>query len=135
MRKKAEETIETPVSSLIDIVFLLIIFFVVTASVEKEIVDESITLAQAKEVKVADKVPKGAIIINVTKTGDVNIANQPLSMIQLQNILTASRASYGNHMPILIRADRETLYSEIDKVIAVVGRSGLYKIKLAAIVP
>ena len=48
MRRSSEDTLETPITQMIDIVFLLIIFFVVTASVDKDLVDDTISLAQAK---------------------------------------------------------------------------------------
>jgi biopolymer transport protein ExbD len=132
MKKKASETLEVPVSSMIDITFLLIIFFVVTAAVEKEIVDESIQLAHAKYVKGNDKKDPRTVTINVAPSGDINIGLQPLTLTQLKNVLIASRATLGNSVPILIRSDRSTRYREIDKVIEKVGEAGLYRIQLSA---
>jgi biopolymer transport protein ExbD len=51
MRRSSDATLETPVTQMIDIVFLLIIFFVVTASVDNDLVDNTISLAQAKNTK------------------------------------------------------------------------------------
>jgi len=48
-KKKRAQLAEAsvPISAMIDIVFLLIIFFVVTASIDKEVEDEMITLSNA----------------------------------------------------------------------------------------
>ncbi len=134
MKKKGDETIETPVSSLIDVVFLLIIFFVVTAAVEKEVVDESIKLAQAKYMKEPSARDPRTVTISVAADGRMNTQMQPLSLIALQNMLTAAGKQYGNSLPIVIRVDQETEYTHVDKIVEVVGKSNLYKIKLAAVI-
>jgi len=133
MRKQASHDVEVPISSLIDVVFLLIIFFVVTATIEKAIVDESIRLAHASNSKpVAEEDPR-SIIVNMNKSGAINIAMQPCSLRQLQNILTATSQKHGNSVPVVIRADKETRYKQIDKVMEVIGKAGLYKIKISAV--
>ncbi len=133
MKRLRTEGIETPIASLIDVVFLLIIFFVVTASIERDIVDTTIRLAQAKDLPAVAKKNPNTITINVHRNGDVNIALQPLTLTQLQQILTAVVQEYGNNVPILIRADQNTLYHEIDKVMNVIGKAGLYRVRLAAL--
>ncbi|MBN2451458.1 MAG: biopolymer transporter ExbD [Lentisphaeria bacterium] len=132
MRRRFDETLETPIASLIDVVFLLIIFFVVTAVVEKDVVDESIRLAQAKHVAAIDQKDPRTVTINVTEKGDVNIALQPLNLTQLQQILTATRKQSGDSVPIVIRGDGRTVYGHIDGVMQAVGRTGLYRVRLAA---
>ena len=141
MRKRNEESLQTPIASLIDVVFLLIIFFVVTAAVEKDVVDENIKLAQAKYVRATEKQDPRTIVINVPDPKDpthplhgrLNIALQPLTLTQLKQLLIATRTRSGNMIPIVLRGDRETLYNEVDKVMQVVGEAGLYRVKVSAI--
>ncbi len=133
MKKRTEESLGTPTSSLIDVVFLLIIFFVVTAAVEKDVVDESIRLAQAKYVKATEKKDPRTITLNLRKNGAVNIALQPLSLTQVQQILTATVNKSGNAVPIVIRSDNDALYKEVNNVMEAIGRAGLYRVKLAAV--
>jgi len=133
MKKRADEGVETPIASLIDVVFLLIIFFVVTAAVEKDVIDESIVLAQAKHVKAVEKKERGTVTINLQKNGSINIALQVMSLRQLQTILTATRVKSGNRVPIVIRSDAETYYRDVDKVMEAIGQTGLYRVKLSAV--
>ena len=133
MKKHTEEAIETPIASMIDVVFLLIIFFVVTAAVEKDVIDESIQLAQARYVKPVKKKDPRTVTINVRANGAVNIALQPMTLSQLEAILRATFARHGNMIPVLIRSDGETLFNEIDRVMQSVGKAGLYRVKLAAV--
>jgi len=132
MKKKAEDAVETPIASLIDVVFLLIIFFVVTAAVEKDVIDESIRLAQAKYVAPVKKKDPRTVTINLKENGAINIALQPLRTSQLENILRATVARQGNTVPVLIRSDGETLFNEVDQVMQAIGRAGLYRVKIAA---
>ena len=133
MKRHVHEGVETPVASLIDVVFLLIIFFVVTASVEKDVVDESIRLAQAKHVAAVEQKDPRTVTINITQKGSVNVALQTLNRIQLQQILTATRAQSGNSVPIVIRSDGRALYEHVDSVMETVGSAGLYRVKLSAV--
>ncbi len=133
MRRRPQEELETPVASLIDVVFLLIIFFVVTATIDRDVVDDTVRLAQARFSPAVDKKDPRTITINVRSNGRVNIALQPLTLTQLQQILTATVAESGNQVPILVRADRNTIYHEIDKVMEVIGNAGLYRVRLAAV--
>lgn len=133
MRRRADDSLATPISSLIDVVFLLIIFFVVTASVEKDVVDESIRLAQAKYVQAVDKKDPRTVTINVTRSGSINIALQTINVTQLQQILTATREQSGNSVPIVIRSDGRTLYEHIDNVVQAIGKTGLYRVKISAV--
>jgi biopolymer transport protein ExbD len=132
MKHRSQAAVETPIASLIDVVFLLIIFFVVTASVEKDIVDESIRLAQAKHMAPVEKKDSRTITINIDAKGNPNIALQPMSPRALQNILTTTRQQAGNSVPIVLRSDGDTVYRDVSKVMDTVGKSGLYRVSIAA---
>lgn len=133
MKARNDAALETPVTSMIDIVFQLIIFFVVTAAVDKDVVDESIHLAQAKYVVAEEKTDPRAVLVNVNESGEVNIALQPVNLVQLQQILSATRVQSGNSVPIVIRADGTAIYRHVDGVMQAVGKSGMYRVKLSAV--
>jgi biopolymer transport protein ExbD len=133
MKRRSDETLATPIASLIDVVFLLIIFFVVTASVEKDVVDTTVRLAEAKHVAAVDQKDPRTVTINLKHDGSFNIALQPLNATQLEQILTATRHEIGNAVPVVIRSDGAALYKHVDYVMQAVGRAGLYRVKLSAI--
>ncbi len=133
MKRRESEAMETPVASLIDVVFLLIIFFVVTASVEKDIIDLSIELARAENVQAEEKKNPLTVIINVRENGAYNIANQSMKLRQIQNILYSTYNKYGGEVPILIRADGETEYRAVADLQDTITKVGFYKVRLAAL--
>jgi len=132
MKRRSRPEGGTPISSLIDVVFLLIIFFVVTAAQEKELIDRTIELAQAQEVKAAEEKNPMTITLNLRKDGSLNIAKRPVSLSELRSILRGTYQDVGGTVPILIRADGETPYRYVDRIQTVIKESGFYKIKLAA---
>lgn len=132
MRRQTDDSIETPITSMIDVVFLLIIFFVVTASIDKEIVDESIQLARAKYTDAVEKKDPRTISINVDEDGSMNISMWRVNQTQLTQQLQAAYAKYGNSVPIVIRGDRDALYENVEKVMESVGKAGLWRVQISA---
>ena len=65
MRRSSDSNLETPITQMIDIVFLLIIFFVVTASVDKDLVDDTIQMALARNTKPEEVLKANTLTINV----------------------------------------------------------------------
>lgn len=133
MRNRDDSGVETPVASLIDVVFLLIIFFVVTASIETDVVDEQIRLAQAKNSPSVEVVPPNRLIINIREDGSINIQRQVISRRHLRNLLTNMRRNVGENMAILLRADGDARYEHVAAVQEIVTDSGYYKVTLVAV--
>jgi len=133
MKRRSDEGLETPVASLIDVVFLLIIFFVVTASVEKDIIDETIRLAQAKYVAAAEKRDPRTVIINVRRDGSYNLAKIGYSPRLLRQVLINTRKDAGPDVPILIRASGNAVYRHVSDLQDIIKEAGFYRIKLAAV--
>lgn len=133
MRKRDNDSVETPVASLIDVVFLLIIFFVVTASIETDVIDTTIMLAQAKNSESIKDMPPNRLIINIRQDGSMNIAKATISKRKLESLLTSMHRSVGDNLKILMRCDGDVRYEYVAAVQEVITRSGYYKVKLVAI--
>jgi len=131
-RKREIEEAEVPISSMIDIVFLLIIFFVVTASLDKEVEDENIILCSAPHGKPLKKKDPRGVTINVEENGLIMVSGQLVSMKTLSNILTNQASKYGNEIPIVIRGDYRVQHGYVKKVMEAVTETSLYKIKFQA---
>ena len=149
MRRNSEETLETPITQMIDIVFLLIIFFVVTASVDKDLVDETINLAQAKNTNAETAAKKLSVTINMKMAKDsqgrnilvggrpkvlYNIALQEKSLDGIRQALQAVKNDTGSIVPILIRVDKNVEYRYIDELLSkAVARVGFTKVSIVAV--
>jgi len=115
----SEDVINT--SSLVDIMFILIIFFLVTTSFAKEERDISVNLPETDTtLSSAVKV----IVINVQQDGSVFMGESRVTHEQLQaEIHHALQANPDQK--VLIRGDRNALHGDVSGVLAAIRRIGV----------
>lgn len=140
MGVRKEESQEVPISSLIDVVFLLIMFFVVTSNIEKEAFDVQIDLVKAQNMKPATAVPPKRITINLQKDpsddsgegGLIFVESMMVTAEQLKTELVGFRKMAGTDGVVMIRADKAVLYRHESIVIEAIKASGLANIRIQA---
>lgn len=139
MRLARDENVEVPLSSLIDIVFLLIIFFVVTSDMQKDVIDRQLKLAKSYNVPpLTDGPPPEAVTINLRKAGANDdgvkfiVAGRQFSERQIEALLQDAVRRSGDSVPVILRADGEVKYRHIQRINAIVGKVGLYRVSHAA---
>lgn len=119
---------------MIDIVFQLIIFFVVTLKFTADI-NREIILEDGKHgpTITAESMPSTTLEIEVDRRGRVSIHNAPLTEAQLRGILKNRVNRLGNEFPILIRGDRRTQHEKVRRVMDICTESGIWKLSFVAI--
>ena len=116
-------------TSMLDVIFLLLCFFV-TASVFSQWESEiSIQLPSARSADEPDRLP-GEIIANVSKAGTVRVNGAPLSLDELGARLSRIAKFYPGQA-VIVRADRETRYESLVKVIDTCREAGVWNFSLA----
>jgi len=116
-------------TSMLDVIFLLLCFFV-TASVYSQWESEiSIQLPNAKTGEDPDRLP-GEIIANIAKDGTVRVNGAELTLEDLGNRLKKIAKFYPGQA-VIVRADRETSYDALVKVIDVCRGAGVWNFSLA----
>jgi biopolymer transport protein ExbD len=108
-------------SPMIDMVFLLLIFFLVAASIVKE-EKVPVEIPQAVYAKVT-KDTTGRFELTVTADGVVFIGTTPVSMEDLEKRLE-SELALDPELKILIRADSRVRYSTNEKIMAACASAG-----------
>lgn len=124
----------TPISAMIDVVFLLIIFFVVTAAVDKDIQDANVSLANAPHGRPIAKKDPRSIVINVRKDGTTTVGMLPVTTAQISDILRNAASKYGHDIPIIIRGDKDVQHYYVQQVMNAVTDTGLYQIKFNTVI-
>ena len=129
-RPATEEAASVPISSMIDIVFLLIIFFIVTATLDKETQDAQINLADAPHGRPVSKQDPRTITINLRRDGSMNISGRPISPSELVSILENVKKTTPDpeSIPIVIRGDRMVQYGYAAEILEAIKKTGLYKV-------
>jgi biopolymer transport protein ExbD len=134
MKFRNEQHIEeSPVDYLVplmDVLFILIIFFVVTFSmsrIETE-VNISVPASESTDKSLQDV---GQIVINVRADGTLVIQQQQVDDAALfQKLQTI--ASVNNKQAIIVRGDKATSYEHIFRVLDNCRKAGLYHVSFAS---
>lgn len=124
---------EVNLTSLIDVVLLLLIFFMVSTSFVKQS-QIAISLPQADSSAVVEEVPE-QIDIMITETGTFLINGRELINSRVETIRNAlQRVSAGNNtLPLTISADANAKHQEVVKAMDVAGRLGFTRISIATV--
>lgn len=109
---------------LIDVVFLLLIFFLVTSEFEEEERRLDIVLPTATSAVPMIGKPR-EIVIDIDEQGEVYLRGQPTSLEDLERLLKASVANNPTNQSAVIRADRSTSFQPVVSVMDICNRTGI----------
>ncbi len=124
-RKRKEMGIE--MGPLMDIVFILLIFFVVSSSFTRE-TGVDVTKPQAQS---ASQLEKENILIAITREGSIHIHERQVDMASLQDILKQILAKTPDREVVVI-ADKGAVTGTLVQVIDACNLSGVKKVSIAA---
>lgn len=127
-KSKASESI--PTSSLADIAFLLLIFFMVTTVFQND-KNRPIDWAEAAAAEKIDEKVKNILNIWVEQDGSIWINDQELPMSGVSGLVGPLYAASERHLVISVRADRDTPYSYIDAVQKELVAAGVVRVVFA----
>ena len=116
-------------TSMLDVIFLLLCFFV-TASVFSQWESEvSISLPSSSSAETPGRLP-GEVIVNVSKDGSVTVNARRLELSDLEGRLRKVAEFYPGQ-PVVLRADKETSYLSLMSVIDACRNAGVWNFSLA----
>lgn len=120
-RRKSE--VDINITPLIDVVFLLLIFFVVSTTFTKE-THLSIDLAEASTVPL--KIVKNQIDVTISKAGRFAVNGAALVNDSLETLKRAiEKISQGDHtIPFIITADAATSHQSVVTAMDAAGQMG-----------
>jgi biopolymer transport protein ExbD len=115
---------------LIDVVFLLLIFFLVATRFEQEERELDLALAQASDAQPLIDKPE-ELFINVTQEGKYYLGGQLVSRDALQRALTRAWMRNGNQQ-VVIRADKESRTKHVVSVMNMCNKANIRDYSIAA---
>ena len=107
---------------LIDVVFLLLIFFLVTSEFEEEESRLDIVLPTATSAVPMTGQPQ-EVVIDVDREGVIYLRGRETSLEELESMLKAAADRNPGKQSAIIRADRETAFQPVVSVMDVCNRS------------
>lgn len=128
-QNKKKEELQLNLTPLIDVVFLLLIFFMVSTSFKKES-KISLDLPEANG-EIAEKFPE-SIEISINKDGEVFVNGEGLINRQLETIKDAiTQVANDPSTPLVINADAQAPYQAVISVMDAAGQVGFNNLTLA----
>jgi len=128
MLKKQRRTASIDIAPLMDMVFILLIFFIVTSTFTRETGVE-VSKPQAQS---ASQLEKENILIAITREGTIHINERQVDMAGLRDVLADILVKNSDREVVLI-SDKATMTGTLVQVIDVCNIAGVKKVSVAAL--
>ncbi|MFN0199578.1 MAG: ExbD/TolR family protein [Planctomycetaceae bacterium] len=131
MPLKTEE-MEEPgfnLTPMVDVVFLLNIFFMVGTQIKDAEQQYELQLPTVAEASPLTNMPD-EIVVNVTITGEVFIAGEQKTYEQLEQLLVAAQQNFAGQA-VLVRGEGQGPYQNVMRVIEICHRAKIQNVSLA----
>ena len=126
LRRRHQEPEEFAMAPMIDMVFLLLVFFMTVASVAKSQRTVELDLPESEESKIPEDA-SGRGILSVDADGLYYIGDQPRTLEDIKESISA-RIRKEPELQIQVRADRATEYAAVQKLLKTAAEAGAYEI-------
>jgi biopolymer transport protein ExbD len=113
---------------MIDVVFQLIIFFLLSGHLAQQEIHLELPLPTAGSGESPDEEEKSRLTINVRGDGGLLIANRLVAPDQLQQRLSQERTAAGADLEVRIRSDRTVPYETIEPILLAAARAGVWNV-------
>ncbi|MGB7347607.1 MAG: biopolymer transporter ExbD [Pirellulaceae bacterium] len=128
-REKPEEA-TINLTPMIDVVFLLVIFFMVGSKFSEAESRMQVSVPSVGEMRSLARVPD-ARVIEVTADGTVSLDNSPITMAQLSSTLKQQVQNYPG-LKVTVRADGANSFQKVAEVMHVINSSGVQQMGIVA---
>jgi len=120
---------------MIDVVFLLIIFFLVSSKMIQEEASIELRLPVARTGEFQENAENAGRVevINVKVEGDILLRNQPVSLEQLKEYLQMKRKQEARGIQVEIRTNRDVPARAIKPIIMTCAQAGIWNVAFRTI--
>jgi biopolymer transport protein ExbD len=129
LRTQVEEIPQLNLTSMIDVLFLLIIFFVVGTEFIKAERQIELQLPQVSKNEALSAAPEKKIV-NIYRDGQITYERQEVSLEQLQTQLTAAREKYLG-LGVLVRGDASVPFERVANVLSTCKQAGIQDLSIS----
>ncbi|CAN5137994.1 biopolymer transporter ExbD [soil metagenome] len=125
-KKRTDDEVSFQITPMIDMTFLLLIFFMVTSKLSKEQIKQSIRLPVASAATIPTDL-SNRDIINIDGDGQYFIANSPVNKGELKAYLI-ERFRANPPLRLYLRADRDTQYKKTQELMRMASEAGAVEV-------
>jgi biopolymer transport protein ExbD len=113
--------------SLIDILAILLIFFIVTTTFRKNLPQLQINLPESKSAELAPAEKNEPVVLSVKSADEISLDGKPVTLDLLAEALKTMRTQAPTR-PIAMQADREAPFGVVVKVLDALKDAGIKNI-------
>ncbi len=128
--KTAIESI--PMTPLIDVVFLLLVFFLVAATLSEEEGHLAVQLPAASEAQPLTTKPR-EVVVNVDAAGRYYVSGEQLTLTRVEEVLAIASASSPGRASVIIRADRRCQWEFVVAVMNACNKARIRNYQVSAL--
>jgi len=120
---------------MIDVVFLLIIFFLVSSHLARQESQMPLPLPTAQTGNRAGDDESPRVVVNVDGSGKITVFGRTVDATQLTEVLAMSAEKSGKSLQVRIRCDRRVPYASVEPVLLASARTGIWNVTFAVVQP
>ena len=116
---------------MIDIVFLLIIFFILSSHFARQETQLELALPEAASGQEALVDETRRLIVSVLPEGQLLLAGTPVDAGELAQKIAYESEQSGGDLEVRIRSDRQAPYRQVEPILVACARAGVWKVTFA----
>ena len=125
--EKRARSVELNMAPMVDMIFLLIIFFLTATTFSEKEREQDVLLPSNSLPGSLSRSLDNHLIINVLEQGGIRVAGQTLELAQLFEFVKERRSRSRQALKVQVRADKRTAYGNVARVLEAVERAGVQK--------
>ena len=129
LSRKSSRAPKLALTSMLDVIFLLLCFFVTISVFSQWESEISIKLPSAETASEPERLP-GEIIVNLSKEGKVTVNGKALELEELKARLARISKFYPGQ-PVIIRADKDVRYERLVELVDTCRAADVWNFSLA----
>lgn len=130
------------VTSLLDINFLLIMFFLMTAHFQRE--SHAVLELPLEKGEEKAQPDEAGLVINISADGEIIVSNKTVGMAELRQLVrsqidqharSATSGEASQPLKLMVRADRNARSQDLNRVVSLLRELGVGTVRIATEVP
>lgn len=117
--------VKANLTPMIDVVFLLIIFFVVSGSMTRQEEARPVPLPAAAGGEETESRQTGKLVITVGEDGAIFVGNQVVPLDELKERLLREKEASALPLEVRVRADRSLSWSQAEPILLLCAEAGI----------
>jgi biopolymer transport protein ExbD len=118
---------------MIDIVFLLIIFFILSSHFARQETQLELALPAAASGQEAIVDDTRRLIVSVLPDGQLQLAGEAVDAASLEQKIQYESGRVGGDLEVRIRSDRQAPYAQVEPILVACARGGVWKVTFAVV--